>query len=333
MSTPTSTPARVRFAPSPTGYLHIGGLRTALYNYLLARQTGGAFILRVEDTDQKRFVADAEADIYASLAWAGLHPDEGPREGGPHGPYRQSERGRLYEEAIAQLIEGGHAYYAFDTEEALQAAREAAGGNFKYGASTRMAMRNSLSLSAEEVARLRASGAPHVVRLRCPDDETISFTDLIRGPVQFASEALDDQVLLKSDGLPTYHLANVVDDHDMGITHVIRGEEWLSSVPKHLLLYRYLGWTAPAMAHLPLIMNPKGGKLSKRDGAALGIPVLVHQYQEAGYAPEAVLNFLALLGWNPGTDEEVFSLGELTEAFDLSRVGSRTISGPGQPMN
>ena len=318
----TVSPARVRFAPSPTGYLHIGGLRTALYNYLLARQTGGAFILRVEDTDQKRFVADAEADIYASLAWAGLHPDEGPREGGPHGPYRQSERGRLYDEAIAQLLEAGHAYYAFDSEEELQSAREAAGGNFKYGASSRMAMRNSLSLPAEEVARLRASGAPCVVRLRCPDDEIISFTDLIRGPVQFASETLDDQVLLKSDGLPTYHLANVVDDHDMGITHVIRGEEWLSSVPKHLLLYRYLGWTAPAMAHLPLIMNPKGGKLSKRDGAALGIPVLVHQYQEGGYAPEAVLNFLALLGWNPGTDQELFSLEELTTAFDLSRVGS-----------
>ncbi len=336
---------RVRFAPSPTGPLHIGGLRTALYNYLFARQTGGTFILRIEDTDQARYVPGAEAYIFEALEWAGIAPDEAPQVGGDYGPYRQSERKHLYRKYAEQLIATGHAYYAFDTPEELEAQREAARkaghSNFKYDSSVRLQMRNSLTLPAEEVARLIESGAPYVVRLKVPRGEAITFRDRVRGEVQFDSDALDDKVLLKSDGMPTYHLANVVDDYLMKITHVIRGEEWLSSTAHHVLLYRSLGWTShmPEFAHLPLILKPTGkGKLSKRDGVKLGIPVFPLRWQgrdaedsfegfrEAGFLPEAVLNFLAFLGWNPGTEQEVFTLEELCETFSLdkvSRAGAR----------
>ena len=317
---------RVRFAPSPTGLLHIGGLRTALYNYLFARQHDGTFILRIEDTDQSRYVPEAEEDIRASMDWVGLDMDEGPEAGGPHAPYYQSQRSELYQKYAQQLIDEGFAYYAFDTEDEIAAMRERLktdkNPNPKYDAVTRHEMRNSLTLPEEEVQELLDSGAEHVVRLKVPRDETIRFKDIIRGHVSFETAGLDDQVLLKSDGLPTYHLANVVDDHHMDITHVIRGEEWLSSVPKHMLLYRYLGWTPPKLAHLPLILSPEGGKLSKRDADDLGIPVFVKDYRKAGYEPEALLNFLALLGWNPGTEQELFSLDELVEAFSLERVGS-----------
>jgi glutamyl-tRNA synthetase len=306
--------------------LHIGGLRTALYNYLLARQTGGAFILRIEDTDRTRFVADAEEDILASLKWAGLDLDEGPEAGGEVGPYRQSERSELYARHAGELVESGAAYYAFDTPEELDAMRERLKSpqnpSPRYDCFTRGDMRNSLTLSPEEVASQLASGAPHVVRLLVKTGQTISFVDAVRDQVSFASEAVDDQILVKSDGMPTYHLANVVDDHYMGITHVIRGEEWLSSTPKHILLYDALGWTAPTMAHLPLILSPTGGKLSKRAAERQGIPVLVKQYQDAGYEPEALINYLALLGWNPGDDREIFNLDGLVEAFSLERVGS-----------
>ncbi|HLA63984.1 MAG TPA: glutamate--tRNA ligase, partial [Rhodothermales bacterium] len=310
MADPTpGAPVRVRFAPSPTGLLHIGGLRTALYNYLLARQSGGTFILRVEDTDQARFVEEAEQDIVDSLRWAGLGYDEGPGVGGPHAPYHQSQRGDLYREAADALLAAGHAYYAFDTPEEIEAMRERLktpqNPTPTYGAGTRGDMTNSLTLGDDEARRRVAAGDAYVVRLRVPEDETVHFTDLIRGDVAFEAGLLDDQVLMKSDGLPTYHLANVVDDHAMGITHVIRGEEWLSSAPKHILLYRFFGWTPPAFAHLPLILSPNGGKLSKRNADTLGIPVSVRQYREAGYEPEALLNFLAFLGWNPGTEQEV----------------------------
>ncbi|MFN3596767.1 MAG: glutamate--tRNA ligase [Rubricoccaceae bacterium] len=322
---PPPSPVRVRFAPSPTGLLHIGGLRTALYNYLLARQTGGAFVLRIEDTDQSRFVPEAEQDILDALAWAGLAFDEGPGVGGPHAPYYQSQRTDRYREAARRLLEGGHAYYAFDTEEEIEAmrARRAAEGVAMpaYDAAVRGTMRNSLTLAPEETERLLAAGAPHVVRLRVSPGETVAFTDRVRGEVAFETDALDDQVLVKSDGLPTYHLANVVDDHEMGITHVIRGEEWLPSTPKHVLLYRALGWTPPQMAHLPLLLSPSGGKLSKRSADRLGIPVNVAQYREAGYEPAALVNFLAFLGWNPGTEQELFTLDELVAAFDLGRIG------------
>lgn len=313
---------RVRFAPSPTGLLHIGGLRTALYNYLLARRHGGQFILRIEDTDQERYVEGAEPDILASLHWAGLAVDEGPEQGGPHAPYHQSQRRAYYAGAAQRLLEAGHAYLAFDTPEELEARRAAAPDGFKVDAATRATLRNSLTLPPAEVARLQAEGVPHVLRLLVPPGETVRFHDAIRGSVAFQTDQLDDQVLLKSDGLPTYHLANVVDDHAMGITHVVRGEEWLPSTPKHLLLYRFLGWSPPQMAHLPLILSPSGGKLSKRNAEAMGIPVSVRQYREAGYEPEALLNFLAFLGWNPGTEQEVFTLDELVEAFSLERVGS-----------
>ncbi|MEM6328345.1 MAG: glutamate--tRNA ligase [Bacteroidota bacterium] len=316
-------PVRVRFAPSPTGLLHIGGLRTALYNWLLATKTGGTFVLRIEDTDQSRFVEGAEADIRASLAWAGLTIDEGSVEGGPHGPYRQSERTALYREAVDRLLAEGTAYLAFDTPEAIQAMRERLATkdnpNPRYDRAT---MTNSLTLSAEEVQRRTEAGEPHVVRLKVPEGETVTFTDLIRGEVTFSTDEVDDQVLLKSDGLPTYHLANVVDDHDMAITHVIRGEEWLSSVPKHILLYRALGWEPPALAHLPLILAPTGGKLSKRNADTLGIPVNVHAYRDAGYEAEAVVNWLAFLGWNPGDEREMFRLGSLADAFSIERIGS-----------
>jgi len=317
-------PVRVRFAPSPTGFLHIGGLRTALYNYLLARQTGGAFLLRIEDTDQGRYVPEAEQDILDGLAWAGLDVDEGPTQGGDVGPYRQSERRDLYAEAAQRLIDGGHAYIAFDTPEEIEAMKERhrsdANPNPTYDASTRGEMANGLTLSADEVAARVERGDPHVVRLKVPQGETVTFEDQIRGTVSFDTATVDDQVLVKSDGMPTYHLANVVDDHHMGITDVIRGEEWLSSVPKHLLMYRALGWEAPRLAHLPLILSPTGGKLSKRSADRLGIPVSVVQYREAGFEPEAVVNFLALLGWNPGTEQELFSLAELVEAFDVARI-------------
>lgn len=317
-------PVRVRFAPSPTGFLHIGGLRTALYNFLFARKQKGQFILRIEDTDQERYVPGAEEDIIESLRWAGLTYEEGPDVGGPYGPYRQSERKELYWKYAQQLVEAGHAYYAFDTPEELEEMRQrlqkSGNPSPKYDAITRMSMRNALTLPAEEFKRLLAEKVPYVIRLKVPRRETIRFYDLIRGWVSFDSSEIDDQVLIKSDGMPTYHLANVVDDHLMGITHVIRGEEWLSSTPKHVLLYRYLGWQMPHVAHLPLILSPKGGKLSKRHADELGIPVMVRQYRELGYEPEALVNYLAFLGWNPGTEQEIFTLEELIEAFSLERV-------------
>jgi len=289
---------------------------------LLARKHQGAFILRIEDTDRERYVADAEQDILDALQWAGLAHDEGPSEGGDVGPYRQSERKELYQQYVQQLLDSGHAYYAFDTADDLEARREEAEHGFAYNARSRGEMENSLTLPDAEVTRRIASGDPYVVRMKVPVDSTVRFEDAIRGTVSFASEKVDDQVLLKSDGMPTYHLANVVDDHLMAITHVIRGEEWLPSTPKHVLLYRFLGWEAPVFAHLPLILSPEGGKLSKRDAEELGIPVSVRDYEQQGYEPEALLNFLALLGWNPGTEQELFSLNELEEAFSLDRVGS-----------
>jgi len=319
------TPARVRFAPSPTGYLHIGGLRTALYNYLLARKTGGSFLLRIEDTDQKRFVPDAEADILESLEWAGISFDEGPGSGGSSGPYHQSERTKIYRDISDQLLAQNRAYLAFDTEIELQAMRDRLktdeNTNPRYDFRSRNTMRNSLSLPEEEVTALLQAGVPHVVRLKIEPGKTVSFRDIVRGDVQFETENIDDQVLIKSDALPTYHLANVVDDHLMRITHVIRGEEWLSSTPKHVLLYQSLGWQTPEMAHLPLILSPTGGKLSKRSADRAGIPVFVRDYREAGYEPAALINFLALLGWNPGDERELFRLPELSESFSLERVG------------
>lgn len=409
----TDKPAvRVRFAPSPTGPLHIGGVRTALYNYLFAKQQGGTFILRIEDTDQTRYTEGAEAYIEQTLAWCGLTPDESMQEGGKYGPYKQSERKDLYQQYAQQLLDTGKAYYAFDTPEELEAMRERAkaeGKVAKYGIDTRGDMNNALNLSKEEVEARIASGAPYVVRLKVDAGETIIFDDLVRGQVRYPSEEVDDKVLLKSDGLPTYHLANIVDDHLMEITHVIRGEEWLPSTPLHVLLYRYLGWEdeMPQFAHLPLILKPAPesyinkqtleplaekltdeflkktegitpdyrdtalafvkqtfqdkaniaaklkerkkdddqklalkaflksnlfGKLSKRDGDRLGFPVFpldwhdlntgesAAGFRERGFLPEAVINFLAFLGWNPGTEQEMFSLEELVAAFDLSRV-------------
>ena len=315
---------RVRFAPSPTGLLHIGGLRTALYNYLFARKHDGDFLLRIEDTDQNRYVEDAEADIIAALEWVGLSYDEGPGGDGDYGPYRQSERGDLYREYAETLIDAGAAYYAFDTEEELEVLREGNDGRAAYDASTRRDMRNSLTMSDAEVEEALDAGTDYVVRLKVPRQRTIHFQDEIRGGVTFDSEEVDDQVLLKSDGMPTYHLANIVDDHLMEISHVIRGEEWLSSTPKHVLMYEALGWEPPTFAHLPLIMSPDsdGGKLSKRDANRLGIPVYVKDYKEAGYEPGGLLNFLALLGWNPGTEQELFSLEEMADAFTLDRVGA-----------
>lgn len=323
---------RVRFAPSPTGPLHMGGVRTALYNYLLAKQLGGQMILRIEDTDQTRFVAGAEEYIIESLTWCGIEFDEGVHVGGPYGPYRQSDRKELYVEYVQQLLEAGHAYYAFDTPEELEALR-AASSNFQYDASTRHGLRNSLSLSKEETARLISEGTPYVVRAQIPAGEEILVDDLIRGEVRVQSSTLDDKVLFKSDGMPTYHLANIVDDHLMQITHVIRGEEWLPSAPLHVLLYRFFGWTAPRFAHLPLLLKPDGnGKLSKRDGDRLGFPVFPLRwtdpktgdvssgYRESGYFPEAFVNLLALLGWNPGTEQELMTMDELVALFSLERV-------------
>lgn len=336
---------RVRFAPSPTGALHIGGVRTALYNYLLARRYGGQFILRIEDTDQTRYVPGAEEYILEALQWCGIIPDEGPGFGGDHGPYRQSDRKAIYQKHVQQLIAKGKAYYAFDTPEELTAAREAekakGNHNFKYDAQARKVMRNSESLSDSEVQSLLDAGTPYTVRLKVPTDEVVVVSDLIRGEVSFQTNELDDKVLLKADGMPTYHLANIVDDHLMEITHVIRGEEWLPSTAHHVLLYRAFGWEEgmPVFAHLPLIMKPTGkGKLSKRDGQKLGIPVFplswqgdteeesVVGFREFGFDPRAVINFLAFLGWNPGTEQEIFSMEELINVFtveNISKAGAR----------
>jgi glutamyl-tRNA synthetase len=329
----THRKVRVRFAPSPTGPLHIGGVRTALYNYLFARQNGGDFILRMEDTDSQRFVPGAEAYILESFRWLGIAFDEGPDLGGPHAPYRQSERQGVYKEYVRRLLNAGRAYYAFDTPEELEAKRKET-PNFQYDASTRLHMRNSLTLSAEETGQRVESGAKYVVRIRIEPGEDVCVRDLIRGEVVINSSVLDDKVLFKAaDQLPTYHLANIVDDHLMEITHVIRGEEWLPSAPLHVLLYRYLGWTSsmPQFAHLPLLLKPEGnGKLSKRDGDRLGFPVfplewrdpktgeLSSGYREKGYLPEAVNNFLALLGWNPGNDLELMSADQMIRLFSLA---------------
>lgn len=316
---------RVRFAPSPTGLLHIGGLRTALFNYLFAKHhSDGVFVLRIEDTDQARYVEEAEEDIVSSLLWAGIDFDEGPGKGGNYGPYRQSERKEMYREYAEKLVESGHAYYAFDTPGELDQMRErlekSGNPSPKYDAITRMSMKNSLTLPREEVDKMLEEGEPYVIRLKVPRRETVRFEDEVRGFVSFESKGLDDQVLLKSDGMPTYHLANVVDDHLMEISHVIRGEEWLSSTPKHMLLYEYLGWEAPVMAHLPLIMSPSGGKLSKRKAESEGIPINTRDYKERRFEPEAMVNFLAYLGWSPGDDSEIHSMEELCELFSLDRV-------------
>lgn len=319
-----SNSVRVRFAPSPTGMLHIGGLRTALYNYLFAKHHNGTFILRIEDTDQNRYVEGAEDDIKTSLKWAGMQYDEGPDAPGECGPYRQSERSDLYKKYAQELIDNDYAYYAFDTTEEIEQMRErlqkSGNPSPKYDSITRMSMKNSLTLPKDEVERRLAAGEEHVVRLKVPRRETIKFEDIIRGVVSFNSAGLDDQVLIKSDGLPTYHLANVVDDHTMQISHVIRGEEWLSSAPKHILLYQYLGWEPPQMAHLPLIMSPAGGKLSKRNAEELGIPVNVRDYIKGHYESDALINFLAFLGWSPGDDREILSMQDLISEFDLNRV-------------
>ncbi len=321
---------RVRFAPSPTGPLHIGGVRTALFNYLFAKKHHGDFVLRIEDTDQNRYVEGAENYIVEALNWLGIPFDEGPSQEGEFGPYRQSERKHLYEKYALELIEKEHAYYAFDTPERLDFHRknhEAKGKTFIYNWHNRLKLDNSLSLSNEETKAKLDSGAPYVVRFKSPQDEKLLLHDIIRGAIEIDTNVLDDKVLFKSDGMPTYHLANIVDDHLMEITHVIRGEEWLPSLPLHQLLYNAFEWAAPEFAHLPLIMKPVGkGKLSKRDGEKGGFPVFPlswnesRGYRESGYFPEAVLNFLALLGWNPGTEQELFSLQELVETFSLERV-------------
>jgi len=325
---------RVRFAPSPTGPLHIGGVRTALYNYLFARQNGGSFILRIEDTDSARFVPGAEEYIQETFDWLGLSFDESPRNGGNYGPYKQSQRKEIYKQYVQKLLEKGAAYIAFDTPEELDA-RRAEISNFQYDASTRDRMRNSLTLTADDTQSLIARGAQYVVRIKIDPNHDITVHDMIRGDVVINSSILDDKVIYKSsDELPTYHLANVVDDHLMEITHVIRGEEWLPSAPLHVWLYQSLGWedSMPGFAHLPLLLKPEGnGKLSKRDGDRLGFPVFPLEwrdpgsgersqgYRESGYLPEAVINFLAFLGWNPGTEQEIFTLEELTAAFSFER--------------
>ncbi len=326
---------RVRFAPSPTGALHIGGVRTALYNYLLAKKHGGDFILRIEDTDQNRYVEGAEEYIRESLEWLGITPNEGVGYGGDLGPYRQSERKLIYKEYAEKLIANGKAYYAFDTPEELAALR-AKEANFSYGIHNRESLTNSLTLTAQEVTDLLRTGVPHIVRLKVPKDETVTVHDIIRGEVTFQSNELDDKVLLKTDGMPTYHLANIVDDYLMKISHVIRGEEWLPSTAHHVLLYKGFGWEddMPKFAHLPLILKPNGkGKLSKRDGNKLGIPVFPLSwndktpedsftgFREFGFDPGAVNNFLAFLGWNPGTEQEIFSMEELANAFSVEKIG------------
>lgn len=328
---------RVRFAPSPTGALHIGGVRTALYNYLLAKQQNGVFILRIEDTDQARYVEGAESYIKEALAWCGLMPDEGPDIGGEFGPYRQSERKDIYQKYTKQLLAQGSLYYAFDTAEELDQKRKSLQDQkivFKYDAQTRMQMRNSLSLSPEQSKSLLEAGVPYTLRLKVDPGHQVKIHDVVRGEVVFSSAELDDKVMMKADGLPTYHLANIVDDHLMEISHVIRGEEWLPSTAHHLLLYEAFGWSPPQFAHLPLILKPTGkGKLSKRDGSKLGIPVFPLSWEGPteedsftgfrafGFDPKAVVNFLAFLGWNPGSEQELFSMEGLINAFSLDKIG------------
>jgi glutamyl-tRNA synthetase len=329
-----SRPVRVRFAPSPTGPLHIGGVRTALFNYLFAKKNNGVFYLRIEDTDQNRFVPGAEAYIFEALEWLGIAPSETVGKNEKFGPYRQSERKPLYKQYADQLVNTGWAYYAFDTAEALDAHRkqhEAEGKTFIYNWHNREKLDTSLVISQEETERRIAAGEDYVIRFKTPVNETLQLHDIIRGDIKFETNLLDDKVLFKADGMPTYHLANIVDDHLMETSHVIRGEEWLPSMPLHCLLYRAFGWEAPLFAHLPLILKPIGnGKLSKRDGDKMGFPVFPLEwksdegissgYREKGFFPEAVINFLALLGWNDGTDQELFSLEELVSKFDLNRV-------------
>lgn len=325
---------RVRFAPSPTGGLHLGGVRTALFNYLFAKKNNGTFVLRVEDTDQNRFVEGAEQYIVDCLNWCGITPDESPENPGVYGPYRQSERKASYRKFADQLIGDGYAYYAFDTTEDLDAKRKEI-PNFQYGQSTRMQMKNSLTLTVSEVEDLLAAKTPYVIRIKVPENENVHFNDLIRGDVTFETAIVDDKVLLKADGMPTYHLAVVVDDKAMEITHAFRGEEWLPSAPIHILLWKYLGWESdmPQWAHLPLILKPDGhGKLSKRDGDRLGFPVyamnwkdpktkeVTQGFKELGFMPEAFVNLLALLGWNDGTEQEIFTLSELVEKFSIDRI-------------
>lgn len=334
-----SKKVRVRFAPSPTGGLHLGGVRTVLYNYLFAKKHGGDFLVRIEDTDQSRYVAGAEEYIFDTLKWCGLEPDESVQHGGNYGPYRQSERKESYRQYAEQLVKDGYAYYAFDTPEELEKMRQ----DFKtdnnpspqYDHTIRMKMRNSLTLSADETQKLLAEGTRHVIRIKMPENETVSFTDMIRGEVKFETSLVDDKVLLKADGMPTYHLAVVVDDHLMEISHAFRGEEWLPSAPVHILLWKYLFGLAnmPQWAHFPLILGPNG-KLSKRDGAKYGFPVfamnwndpktgeLTEGFKEKGFLPEAFLNLLALLGWNDGGEQEIFSMEELIEKFSMERVHS-----------
>ncbi|MBX9853304.1 MAG: glutamate--tRNA ligase [Cytophagaceae bacterium] len=331
---------RVRFAPSPTGALHIGGLRTALYNFLFARKMGGKMLLRIEDTDQNRFVPGAEEYILESLAWVGIQIDEGPQQGGPYGPYKQSERKQSYKQFALKLVEEGNAYYAFDTPEELEQMRERLSAakvvSPQYNAITRATMKNSLTLPEDEVKARLASGEPYVIRLKVPRKEEVRLNDLVRGWVMWHSSQIDDKVLMKSDGMPTYHLANVVDDHEMKITHVIRGEEWLPSAPVHVLLYKFLGWEneMPQFAHLPLLLKPDGnGKLSKRDAEKHGFSIFPLQwkdpltgetasgFREDGYLPDALVNFLVFLGWNPGTQQEIFSMEELIKAFSIERIG------------
>ena len=329
-----SKQVRVRFAPSPTGPLHIGGVRTALFNYLFAKKHGGTFYLRIEDTDQTRFVPGAEAYIFEALEWLGIAPDETVGKNEKFGPYRQSERKAIYQQYADQLINSGWAYYAFDTAESLDAMRkeaEANGKTFIYNHSVREQLDNSLTVSREKVAERIAAGEHYVIRFKTPVNEILELKDIIRGDIKFDTNLLDDKVLFKSDGMPTYHLANIVDDHLMETSHVIRGEEWLPSLPLHHLLYKAFGWNAPEFAHLPLILKPIGnGKLSKRDGDKMGFPVFPLEwkteegissgYRENGFFPEAVINFLALLGWNDGTEQEIFSIEELVQKFDLNRI-------------
>lgn len=334
-----SKKVRVRFAPSPTGGLHLGGVRTVLYNYLFAKHHDGEFVLRIEDTDQTRFVEGAEQYIYDCLSWCGLEPDESPLKGGPHAPYRQSERKALYYQYAKQLVDAGYAYYAFDTQQELEDMRSRlktdSNPTPQYDSKVRTKMRNSLTLPPTEVAQLLNDSVPYVIRIKMPENETVEFTDMIRGHVQFDTNLVDDKVLLKADGMPTYHMAVVVDDYLMKITHAFRGEEWLPSAPVHLLLWKYLGWYAhmPQWAHLPLILKPDGnGKLSKRDGERLGFPVfamnwkdpktgdVTHGFRERGFLPEAFVNILAMLGWNAGTEQEIFSMEELIQQFSIERV-------------
>jgi glutamyl-tRNA synthetase len=329
-----SKQVRVRFAPSPTGPLHIGGVRTALFNYLFAKKHGGTFYLRIEDTDQTRFVPRAEAYIFEALEWLGIAPDETVGKNEKFGPYRQSERKAMYQQYADQLINSGWAYYAFDSAESLDAMRkeaEANGKTFIYNHSVREQLDNSLTVSREKVEERIAAGEHYVIRFKTPVNEILELKDIIRGDIKFDTNLLDDKVLFKSDGMPTYHLANIVDDHLMETSHVIRGEEWLPSLPLHHLLYKAFGWNAPEFAHLPLILKPIGnGKLSKRDGDKMGFPVFPLEwkteegissgYRENGFFPEAVINFLALLGWNDGTEQEIFSLEELVQKFDLNRI-------------